>query len=261
MVADVVGVALEGEWDGVRDAFSSVRGLYEGDDSLIRRDDYDRMKGSEARVLTRVSPVRSEQSWAYFMLAGTENTTPRWIFLESRSASPITDLAKVSRKLRDKLSPNPESLDMDQRAAQLLEEFTNHLIDRRHQLLPNQRRRAIHELRRVLRKLTSAEDLFDGESEPVYERLLRVLETDSERLTLDLDAMAERWLKLIRPVRQKLLADTSSQQKLVTLDQCSDYIVEEEWLTPEKLRENFDSLPTVQPIDQRIIVSILGVPN
>ncbi|GAA4334388.1 SNF2-related protein [Flaviaesturariibacter amylovorans] len=67
------------EWDGVNDAFSDVRRLVSGPNSLIDGGQYDELKNSQASVRCKVSFVGARSSWCFIALRGRKERVNRWL--------------------------------------------------------------------------------------------------------------------------------------------------------------------------------------
>lgn len=87
----------------LNDAFDPVRSLVEGNTPLVSSEIYNQLRTSKARVVSSVSVIEAKSPWAFFAIAGTEWGAPRWVYLDSPQAKPITDLEQISQKLRENL--------------------------------------------------------------------------------------------------------------------------------------------------------------
>jgi superfamily II DNA/RNA helicase len=91
------------EWSGVDDAFKPVREFIETG-GLIDQELYEQYKEVTAKVLSRISIVESNDSWAFFALKGTEKRAPKWVLIKNERDL-IRDLPEICSFLRSKL-PN-----------------------------------------------------------------------------------------------------------------------------------------------------------
>src|SRR6056297_366602 len=89
------------EWGGVDDAFKPVREFIETG-GLIDQDLYDQYKEVTAKVLSRISIVESNNSWAFFALKGTEKRAPKWVLIKNDHEL-IRDLPKICSFLKSRL--------------------------------------------------------------------------------------------------------------------------------------------------------------
>ena len=139
------------DWDGISDAFKSVRELVEGDAPLISKAMYEHYRAVKVRVLSRVSLVRSHAPWAFFCLSSGSFATPRWLMLPSLSAQPLHDLDKICLELRSRLKEAPEqAMPMDKHASTILAHFINQLPRVERSLLPRRKQRALEQFEAVL---------------------------------------------------------------------------------------------------------------
>jgi hypothetical protein len=93
-----------GGWDGLEDAFTPVRGLV-GEAGLVPPDVYARYRRVTARVLSRVSLVRTGTEWAFFCLRGSTQAAPKWIGFPDSIGEPVSELREVCDLLRARLGP------------------------------------------------------------------------------------------------------------------------------------------------------------
>ncbi len=94
-------------WDGIRDALDPIRNLVTGPDALITTGVYDAYRTTTHRVVSRVSPVRSDQPWVFFAVAGTAHGAPRWLLLDGPRSRPVFDLDQIAERLRHHLGDDP----------------------------------------------------------------------------------------------------------------------------------------------------------
>lgn len=141
IIEDIERESESGSWDGVRDAFESVRSLVSGATSLVKPEIYDHYRNVNARIVSRVSLVKSESSWAFFCLAGGEYGAPRWLLMPGYESQPITDLDVVSEELRKRLRPETENLKIDSTTVKHLEKYLGQLSTAEKELLPARKRR------------------------------------------------------------------------------------------------------------------------
>ncbi|WP_430009755.1 SNF2-related protein [Methylophaga lonarensis] len=248
------------QWDGITDAFESVRALVEGESSLMSLAIYEQYRHVSARVLSRVSLVSARSQWSFFCLSAGSFATPRWLMLPSFSARPLHDLSEISTALRERLSDAPsEALPMDANSTSILEHFIRQLPRVERVLLPRRKQRALEQLESILEsyiKKASAEQ--NQERLDAYCVLLDAVTKPLPDFQPNWDELASRWLDLIRPIWYEKLH--SSRIKLLLLkDIKKDLIAREDTLGPE-LIEAFSVFPRQQNIDERIIACIIGVP-
>jgi hypothetical protein len=251
--------AQEVEWDGIQDAFSPVRALVEGDESLVEPGIARAYKGVSNRVLSRVSVVRSSERWAFVCIAGSAEHAPRWIYVaaDGHLTTPLDDIAK---SLRARLSAASESGALDAPAAAWLIEALRAVERGFVSLLPRRKRVALQELAIVVRRYSesaSAEGAHElGED---LRRLARLVETREE--AVDWDAVADTWLELVRPVWYERLTARRRSSRPIQLKDIRSSLLGDRALPYAEVRARFARLPKLAPIDSRVAACILGSPK
>ncbi len=247
-------------WDGIRDAFGPVRDLVQGPEALLEERLCEEMRGSRARILSAVSVVAAEAPWGFFAVAGHDRGAPRWVFMNRPDGRLSVHLDSVCEELRKRLSAEVTSRTLDDDGARLVERFIDRISAGERELLPRKKQRALDEMERVL-----AHWIELAGKEKDYPRL-RLLSPLLEKLTrrdrhmpFDLDTVAERWLDLIRPVWYEKLADRRRRTPLRLKDIRRD--LKKKPLATNQLDEAFSRLPTVRPIEERIVACIVGIPG
>ncbi|OIQ89608.1 RNA polymerase-associated protein RapA [mine drainage metagenome] len=247
-------------WDGLRDALDPVRQLVTGPRSLLPAAIYDEHRNSRARVLSRISPVRSTTPWAFFAITGTRHGAPRWLLLEG-TAAPIVGLENVAERLRELLEPDPPECALDEEGQRALA----HFIDRAHhaetQLLPRRDQRALAQMVTSCRTWAAAATRAgDYDAAGRWHALGRVAEPeDYEEASADLHRVADAWWHLTRTQREEFRS-THRRRRYTTLSDIDETLR----LNPLSLgavEGALMSLPLVEPLDLRISACILGVPS
>ncbi len=248
----------EEPWDGIYDAFEPVRRLI-GKDQLVDQATYNHYRDVTARVLSRVSLVRSRKSWAFFCLRGGSFGAPRWLFFPDPVSDPVSGLDDICRLLRRRLDSDVESRKMDADAARRLESFIAQLGAAERSLLPKKKQRALEEMAAVLeRYVAEASQQHDQARLERYQALLRMLKTDAAELQPDWDEVASRWLDLIRPVWYSKLKD-QRRKPLLLRDIRDDLMAREAEIGPQVI-DAFVEFPVLPAPDERISACIIGVP-
>jgi hypothetical protein len=247
------------EWDGLHDAFAPVRELVNGDRALVDDRTYQHYRNETARVLSRVSVVKSSSSWAFFALAGGTFRAPHWVLFPSLSDRAVTELEEVCDQLRDRLIEGVENLPLDERVAQQLDEFVRKLSGTERALLPRRQQRALDEMEAVLgRFIQEAARKRDQDTVDHYHAILNMLRGTDQEHQPNWDEVASRWLDLIRPTWYEKLK-TPRKRPLQLKDIRQDLIGKEEALRPMVLAQ-FRSFPVMSSPDERISACIIGSP-
>ena len=245
-------------WDELHDALQPVREVVHGDSSLIDSDVYEEYRNEKARVISRVSIVKSTTSWAFFCIAGSLLGAPRWVFFYSDQKEPLVRLNEITGALRGVLHEDVGNLKMDAKASELLEKYLDRLLEGEKELLPRRKRRALDEMTTILSNYRNEASESQKQKElEFYDKLLDVLKMKDRRYVPDWGTIADRWLDLIRPVWYERLTDRRKRPLLLK-------DIRPDLLGPKKLKyenivDHFSSLPSAIPADKRVVAVILGV--
>lgn len=251
-----------GRWDGIDDAFSPVRDLVGGDRRLIDEAVYRFYRRYGRRARSQLSLVASETPWAFFCLSDSDGI-PKWILLDDDEADPVTDLESIAKALRERLGPDTVDCEhVTPHAERALGSFLDRLALAQRDLMAKRKRRALEEMQIVVRQF--AENAGHRAEQETVDRLwelLGVLQAPDRHHQPDWEEVAARWLDLIRPVWYEKLQDRGRRKPLLLADIRPAVIEAEETLLPKVLRELCSDFPAQQPIDERIIAAIVGVPG
>lgn len=259
IIADYEKESALGFWDGIQDAFEPVRGLVQGEESLVDEALYERYRHIKARVLSRVSLVKAEKPWAFFCLNGGAFRAPRWLFIPSFMGQPVTELAEVCVHLREALASDIVNLPLDEQAVALLDRFLGRLDEAERTLLPRKKQRALEEMRHVVGVL--AEDAAKQQCQEMadhYSELIGMLDRNLPNYQPDWDEVAGRWLDVIRPVWFEMLNQPRRQKPLLLKDIRKPLLSQRDWLAEEILTK-FREFPVLPGPEERVRACIIGV--
>ncbi len=246
-------------WDGLDDAFAPVRGLTAGTAALVPPEVYARYRDVATRVLARVSLVEAESPWALFCLTAGTFDAPRWLLLPSSSGVVIHELGDIVAALRGRLGPDVEDVQEFERGASELECFIQRLMRAERQLLSQKKQRALTEFEYCVGRLhkQALKNRKQNQAE-FFALLLGELEHPRPEQQPDWDALAIRWLDLIRPVWFDKLGASGRSRPLLLKDLRRDLLARPDWLGAQ-ITEQFQQLPLMPPVDRRIRAAIVGV--
>ncbi len=248
-----------GEWDGVTDAFESVRGLISGEHALVAPSIYQRYRHITARVLSRVSLVKSKQPWAFFCLTVGAYSTPRWVFMSAGKSKLILGLDEIVSALRERLSEEVESImALEDSAANQLNIFLGRLMSLEKNLLPRKNQRALIEMAYVLEKYQKqAAARQDQESLEVYMSLSQLLKSTDKDRQPDWDLVSTTWLDLVRPIWHEYLPE--ARKTIPMLKDIRKKLINVEADLGPRIMHAFDDLQPQNSLDERIRACIIGV--
>lgn len=258
MIREAEAAATE-PWDGIQDAFSSVRDLVEGEHTLIPAEIYQAYQHVSVRVLSRVGLVRAKKPWAFFSVAGVKHGAPRWVLFEDFDTPPLVRLDAICARLRFLLGDEVENLSMDAPASALLERFLRKMGDSEPMLLPRRKQRALDQMREVLSQYSKrAQKAGDLEASARWQALAKAAHPHSEGAKPDLETVAENWLDLIRPLWFAKLADRRSRRRPLILKDLQAELIKDPFSLAD-VEARFSEIPVVDSLDERIAACILGV--
>ncbi|WP_020146594.1 helicase-related protein [Thioalkalivibrio sp. ALJ15] len=244
------------------DAFAAVRGLVEGAGALVESEIYEYYRQRSVRVLSRVSVVASDTVWAFFCLAGSADRAPRWFFFSGPDAEAATSLDKVAAALRERLAPDPPNGEIDEPAARWLAHFSERLPEAERAQLPLRKQRALQEMAEVLKGFCEeAARQREQTRLDAYLDLRNLLAQKPETLTggePDWEALANRWLELIRPYWYRRL--TQQRRGFLRLRDLRKELIEAEAELGPEVLEAFATLPLHSSAEERVVAAILGMP-
>ena len=259
LVSEYEGQLAEEPWDGICDAFDPIYGLI-GEDRPVPREIYDHYRRITARILSRVSLVKSHSDWAFFCLAGGPLGAPRWILFPKDSGEPATDLKEISAFLEDRLThPDLEDVKFDAASAKRLERFVSRLQGAERLLLPKRKRVALNQMMGVLGEFRKR--AFESRNQELgeqYQSIIEVLSGRDSPWSPDWDAIATFWIDLARPAWFRRLMEPRRRRPAKLGDLRRDLIAGEEELRP-RIMGFFDDSPSVAPLEERVSVCILGL--
>ena len=239
-------------------AFEPVRQLVEGPEPLVRPEIYESYRGVTARVLSRVSVVRSDRPWAFFCLSGGTFRAPHWILFTSFMGGAVTELGGICQGLRQRLSDDVEDLPMDAAAGEHLSRFIGRLSDVERSLLPRKKQRALVEMEAVLERfLENASERQAQDDLDHYQAILDMIRNPNPNHQPDWEEVAARWLDLIRPIWYERLK-MPRKKPLLLNDIRRDLFSAETVLGPQVI-DKFRAFPVLSPPDERISACVLGV--
>lgn len=263
-------IAAEGGEDALKDAFQSVRSLVEGENALVRSDVYRSVRRSRVEFRTAVSVLQTEHRWGFYAIASAGTAPPRWMYVESGSAEPMTDLDQIAARLRERLA-KPVERELDERAGEIMARDLAYLQHREEHTLPRRKQRALQLMRTVMGELRAKGKTFDPGMKAAIRDILEATApagkprtgaatVDEPDEVVDLEVVADWWIDLIRPTWQQHLRNTR-RRRPARLSDLQRPLVE---MPPsaEQMRSLFNAeVPLyTQPLARRVAAAIVGIP-
>ena len=246
--------------DALKDAFSEVRALVEGDTALIGGAVYDSVRRSKSRVISAISVIESKLKWCFLAVAGVADRMPRWVLVRDAEAPVSVDLHQIPNELRELLGDSVIDHALDEGAAEILDSCLDTLRLNERALLPRRRIRALDELEVVLTTyLKTAKRSKNARRERLINNILELVSPTRSDEVVDLLRMADWWLDLIRPVWREHLS-SKSRRRVARLQHLRRPLRAEP-LSDQQLRTAFENAVVVPSLDRRVIAAIVGVPR
>lgn len=244
-------------WDGIGDAFEPIRQLIDKENGIVPPEIYNNYKNSTDTVLSRVSVVNSEKSWAFFCMRGSDDQAPRWILFKSPEADPVTSLDKICNYFRKHLI-EAENLPLDAESSRYLEIFLRSLKISSKTLISGKKQQALQEMEIILtayrNQLLSRKQQDEKE---LYLFLIEQLQQQEECDSIDWDRLADQWLEITRPIWQEQLKITR-KRKILLLKDIREIVIQSRKILAPKIREAFHRIPLLDPIENRIASCIIA---
>jgi len=242
------------------DAFSRVRGLISGPEALVPSHVYEAVRSSRAKVLSCVSVVPArETSWVFLAIGAADRSVPRWVLVEGNSVARVSGtLDEVAEAVRSRLALDPSNAPFTEDAAVVLRSALQSAEAQRTAILSRRKQRAIQEMEYVLaRYLKAAKKAGDEARVAVIQRIRDVLDTSSSQPSVDLDQVADWWLRLIRPEWYQHLSRRGVPRP-ARLKHLRRSLRDEPILTSrlETIREVDHH---AVPLDRRVVAAIVGL--
>jgi hypothetical protein len=245
-------------WDGLRDVFGPVRDLVSGPDALVPDAVYEHYRNVTTRVLSRVSIVKADEPWALVCFTGSRLGAPRWIFVRDDSSKVITNLTDVTAELRKRLGPDTVDGKLSDAGMSWLHRVLTIAQEQEISLLPRRKQKALEEMQIVLKSYRVG-PFNSMELETRLENLLQVLQQEIAHECFDWDAIAEGWLDLIRPVWYERLVKGRKRNRPLLLKDIRADLLGPKRLPLKQILDQFESIPTLPPLDERVAACILGL--
>ncbi len=245
-------------WDGIEDAFAPVKSLVSKNAGLVSTTVYDQFRGETAKVLSRVSVVKSGKAWIFLCLAGERARAPRWVLMTDNDESPLTHLREIAEVLRERLGAGVESLDPTVAAMSKLQGLLSRLSNLDKLLLPRRKRLAIEQFSQALKRW-SKDGRWVGPADQAYQihRLLDLIEGRSESAAPDWRQFADTWLELVQPRWNDLLKSRPKKTHFARLRDLEPGLKTNS-IPAADLLQKLDGIDLRRPWEERIVACILG---
>ena len=252
------------EWAGVDDAFKPVREFIE-EDGLIDKDLYERFKEISAKVLSRVSIVKSNDHWGFFAIRGTNKRAPKWVLI--RDDKLIRDLPEISGFLRERLPQCANITKRLKRADRYVNNMVNKLNEGRLELLPNKRRLALNIFEELIKKWLKNEqskETTDQSLLRIYKKFQNLYKNHYkiQEFSIDCYEFSQLLLDVYYPYFEEAEKDSSYKRNrnINSLRELKPWL-ENNPIGIEHLEYLWENLPTEESLDKQVAAAIIAIPE
>lgn len=248
-------------WAGVKDAFTSVHDLYEGEDTLIDLKTYEAWKDVDASVKVKLSIGHSERPWIFLAVKGTKAISPRWYFVNAEKKISV-ELGEVCQQLRQYIDGTKHwEMKWSESVQNELDHYIKLLLDNEINILPSKRKRAIEVAKFILEKQFKLAEK-DLPRRKLIRQVLEMFEPRivNEEYNIDYYHFSQQWLDIFTPIlAEKKRAQKKKDKKVLSLlDLRKDKSVA---LTNELLQKILNDAPLIVNMWSRVASCIIGLPD
>jgi len=251
------------EWGGVDDAFKPVRKFVEAD-GLIDPELYEQYKDVTAKVLSRISIVDSDESWAFFAIKGTEKRAPKWVLIKSEREL-IRDLPEICSFLRSTLPTCSNIKTRSKSVDKSVNKLVQLLNEGQLQLLPNKKRLSLVIFKELLQNWIKSEQQKDDPDKSlifIYKNFQDLFKDhfSLKGYSIDCYEFSQLWLDLLHPYFSKAEeAQTNRRSKNINSLRDLKKWLKDHPVAKEDLEQLWENLPTEEPLDRQVAAAIIAV--
>lgn len=247
------------EWSGVDDAFKPVRAFIE-EDGLIDQDLYEGYKEVTAKVLSRVSLVKSESSWGFFAIRGTEKRAPKWVLIRNNEEI-SRDLPEICHFLRTTLLHCKNIETRTEAADRYVREMVDTLNDARIELLPNKRKLALNIFVKLIKKWSKT-DTTDKHRD-IYKKFQNLFHNHFKihGYSVDCYEFSQLLLDIYNRYYDKAEEERSKWGKKYNNLRDLRRWLKDNPIAKADLEYLWNNIPTEEPLDKQVAAAIIAIPE
>jgi len=244
----------DAQWEGIHDSFKPVIELKEGVHPLIIESVYEKIKDVQVAIKTRVSFVKTTQSWVFFAIRGSKNQSPRWYMIDHENGF-HTEFPDICEQLRKYLSDGVQRMDWNQSE---LDKFILNMQEQEIRLLPHKKKRVLEVAQSILDQKIKQEKHVAVKQKLIEVRNL--FKQSSREMIVDYYKFAEHWIQLLQPYLDEKRAKAKRKRTVYNFGTLvRDYKRIE--LSLDVLEHIVKNCRYTEKIDNRIVACIIGVGN
>ncbi|MDR8392252.1 SNF2-related protein [Aliifodinibius sp. S!AR15-10] len=252
------------EWAGVDDAFKPVRAFIE-EDGLIDQDLYEKFKEVTAKVLSRVSIVKSDAHWGFFAIRGTKKRAPKWVLI--RNGDLFRDLPEICGFLRERLPQCTNITDRLKEADRYVLDMVSRLNEGRIELLPNRKRLALNTFEDLINKWiknVGNQENPDKNRLSIYKDFYGLFQSHYKLQSYSIDCyeFSQLLLDVYHPYFDKAEEDSTYKRgrNINSLRELKSWLIKNP-IAKKDLKYLWENLPTEEPLDKQVAAAIIAIPR
>jgi superfamily II DNA or RNA helicase len=245
-------------WDGIKDAFQSVRELKEGEKCIVKEEDYNKLKYIDATIRCKVSLIKSDSEWAFFAIRGSTQHAPQWLFIDGEN-NIINELSSICFQLRARLK-NVQSLEWTKDSEKAILKQLNFLHANQIKLLPNKKKRSLEILQDLVARYLKMQDLSSDRRKLLNDLNAIFNPHNDEYLAIDYYQFSEKWLSMLQPIIIEMKIKNKKRKGIIDLSFVGRELLNSP-LSDEQLSELLNNIPVIEKFEKRIASCIVAMKN
>ena len=209
-------------WDGIEDAYSSVKSLYMGRDKLILEEDYFYLKDIKAEVKCKLSIGVSSARWIFFVLRAIKNRPAKWFFIDDNNQI-YTEISQICSLLKIKLRTiDSWEKKWNIRTQNEFDRYLRLLNDYNLEILSPRRRRTLKTVEKILERQVKKERKKLQHEKNVkllglISDLLITLRGGEKTKGIDFYEYSDIWYQELKPLLHEKKSKNQYKRKVISL--------------------------------------------
>ncbi|MEZ4966492.1 MAG: helicase C-terminal domain-containing protein [Saprospiraceae bacterium] len=255
---------VEFTWEGISDAYGSVKDLIYGKIPIITEKQYDYLKGINADVKCKLSIGISYNPWIFFSIKGSKFRPSKWFFVDHKEKV-HTEIPKICELLKTSLLNVNHWEDTWNSKVQLeFEKYIKTVKYYNYNLLSPKRRRTLETTKKILnRQLKKEKKRLQHQKDlkliTLLKDLLNTLDSNEISEGIDYYRYSDVWYKMLKPMLFEKKKQNKSFTKVVSLQSLvKDTSIE---FCASALQNVLDSIPYERDLWTQVSACIVALPE
>jgi len=251
-------------WDGISDAYSKIYALFEGNKSIISKEDYLSLKDVNSDVKCKLSIGISENPWIFITMKSTRSRPAKWLFIDSQN-NLYSDLGDVCERLRKNLNGIEKwEKEWNENTQSEMDKYLSLLQKKEKELLPPKKRRTLDVAEQILKRLLKkARKSLPHEKDMKRIGLITDLITSfnsfNEDTSIDYYVYSEIWHNELKPFLEEARDKNRNKRKVISLsDLVKIRAIDFSTLILEKV---YKKIPIEENVWNQVAACIIAVPE